>query len=65
MKSLSISLILNIFLVMSVMAQNVNRLDPYDIQYEPDVILIKFKENVEVPVKQKGTLGKWAPTGLR
>ena len=65
MKSLSISLILNIFLVMSVMAQNVNRLDPYDIQYEPDVILIKFKENVEVPVKQKGTLGKWAPSGLR
>ncbi|MBC8180285.1 S8 family serine peptidase [candidate division KSB1 bacterium] len=64
MKSLSISLMLTISLTISAIAQNVTRLDPYDIQYEPDVILVKFKENVDVPVKQKGTLGKWAPSGL-
>ncbi len=64
MKSLTVSLILTISLTISVIAQNVTRLDPYDIQYEPDVILIKFKDDVEVPVKRKGTLGKWAPTGL-
>ncbi|MBN2410699.1 S8 family serine peptidase [candidate division KSB1 bacterium] len=46
------------------LGQTVNRLDPYDIQYEPDVILVKFQKDVEVPLLSNGKLGKMSPDGL-
>ena len=46
-------------------AQNPKRLDPYDIQYEPGVVLVKFEEKADVPLDKQGRLGKTALTGVQ
>ena len=48
-----------------VSAQNPKRLDPYDIQYEPGVVLVKFEEKADVPLDKQGRLGKTALTGVQ
>jgi subtilisin family serine protease len=48
-----------------VFGQSVKRLDPYDMKYEPGVVLVKFGEEVDVPVGPAGKLGKMALAGVR
>ena len=47
------------------LAQNVVRMDPYEVKYEPGVVLVKFEEKVDVPIGKKESLGKVALTGIR
>jgi subtilisin family serine protease len=59
------TVLLTVGLPAVVLAQNIVHMDPYDIKYEPGVVLVKFEENVEIPVGAEGRLGKLSNTALR
>jgi len=59
-----LSVVFFAFLAASAIAQNVTRLDPYKEEYLPDVILVKFADDINVPIQQQGRLGKSALSGL-
>jgi hypothetical protein len=46
-------------------AQKVTRMDPYEVKYEPGVVLVKFAEDVVMPQNNRGGLGKVIPNGIQ
>ena len=48
-----------------ILSQDVARIDPYDIRYEPGVILVKFGEKMDIPLSKDGRLGRVSPSGIQ
>ncbi|MFH0990032.1 MAG: S8 family serine peptidase [bacterium] len=63
-KMFTIALVLFGFVVPSI-GQKIVRMDPYEIKYEQSVVLVKFKENVELSITKEGRLGKIAVTKIQ
>jgi subtilisin family serine protease len=53
------------FLQLDLFAQKVTRMDPYEVKYEPGVVLVKFAEDVVMPQNNRGGLGKVIPKGIQ
>ena len=47
------------------LAQDVVRMDPYEVKYEPGVVLVKFEEEVDISITKERRLGKVVVTGIQ